>query len=68
MTVAVGQAGLGYWGKNLVRNFDELAELTLAGRRDAGGCASSSRGATRTRSVTESFDDLLRRPRRSTRS
>jgi len=23
----VGQAGLGYWGKNLVRNFDELAEL-----------------------------------------
>ena len=24
----VGQVGLGYWGKNLVRNFDELAELT----------------------------------------
>ncbi len=24
----VGQIGLGYWGKNLVRNFDELAELT----------------------------------------
>ena len=23
----VGQIGLGYWGKNLVRNFDELAEL-----------------------------------------
>ena len=28
MTVTVGQAGLGHWGKNLVRNFDELAELT----------------------------------------
>jgi predicted dehydrogenase len=24
----VGQAGLGDWGRNLVRNFDELAELT----------------------------------------
>ena len=23
----VGQAGLGYWGKNLARNFDELADL-----------------------------------------
>jgi predicted dehydrogenase len=23
----VGQAGLGYWGRNLARNFDELAEL-----------------------------------------
>jgi predicted dehydrogenase len=26
--VRVGVAGLGYWGPNLVRNFDELAELT----------------------------------------
>ena len=24
----VGQVGLGYWGKNLVRNFDDLANLT----------------------------------------
>jgi len=24
----VGQVGLGYWGKNLVRNFDDLADLT----------------------------------------
>jgi predicted dehydrogenase len=23
----IGQAGLGYWGKNLARNFDELADL-----------------------------------------
>ena len=28
MSVRVGQAGLGDWGRNLVRNFDELAELT----------------------------------------
>ena len=25
--VRIGQAGLGYWGKNLARNFDDLAEL-----------------------------------------
>jgi predicted dehydrogenase len=25
--VRVGQAGLGYWGRNLARNFDELADL-----------------------------------------
>ncbi|HET7648359.1 MAG TPA: Gfo/Idh/MocA family oxidoreductase [Gaiellaceae bacterium] len=24
----IGQVGLGYWGKNLVRNFDDLAQLT----------------------------------------
>ena len=24
----IGQVGLGYWGKNLVRNFDDVAELT----------------------------------------
>jgi predicted dehydrogenase len=28
LTVRVGQAGLGEWGKNLARNFAELAELT----------------------------------------
>jgi len=27
MSIRVGQAGLGEWGKNLVRNFDELADL-----------------------------------------
>ena len=25
--IRVGQAGLGHWGKNLVRNFDDVAEL-----------------------------------------
>jgi predicted dehydrogenase len=28
MSVRIGVAGLGYWGPNLARNFDELAELT----------------------------------------
>jgi predicted dehydrogenase len=28
LSVRVGVAGLGYWGPNLARNFDELAELT----------------------------------------
>ena len=27
MTVRIGQIGLGYWGKNLFRNFDELADV-----------------------------------------
>jgi predicted dehydrogenase len=27
LSVKVGQVGLGYWGKNLVRNFDDLADL-----------------------------------------
>jgi predicted dehydrogenase len=27
LSARVAQVGLGYWGKNLVRNFDELAEL-----------------------------------------
>ena len=27
MTARIGVAGLGYWGPNLARNFDELAEL-----------------------------------------
>jgi predicted dehydrogenase len=27
VTLRVGQAGLGYWGRNLARNFDDLADL-----------------------------------------
>ena len=27
VSIRVGQAGLGYWGKNLARNFDDLADL-----------------------------------------
>jgi predicted dehydrogenase len=28
LSIRIGVAGLGYWGPNLARNFDELAELT----------------------------------------
>jgi len=28
-SVRVGQVGLGYWGKNLARNFDDVADLAL---------------------------------------
>jgi predicted dehydrogenase len=34
--VRVGLVGLGYWGPNLARNFDELAELTWLCDIDAG--------------------------------
>ena len=44
----IGQAGLGYWGTNLVRNFDELAELTWLCDADPSR-RSSSRAATRER-------------------
>ena len=36
MTVRVGQAGLGEWGKNLARNFAELAELSWLSDPAAG--------------------------------
>jgi predicted dehydrogenase len=58
VSVPVGVAGLGQWGKNLVRNFDELAELrwlcdTAADRRAE---FASRHPAAR---VTADFDDLL---------
>ena len=28
MTTTIGLVGLGYWGPNLARNFDHLADLT----------------------------------------
>jgi predicted dehydrogenase len=61
VTVAVGQAGLGYWGKNLVRNFDELAEL-----RWLADAAPTVREQFARRypnaQVTGSFDDLCADP------
>jgi predicted dehydrogenase len=57
----VGQVGLGYWGTNLVRNFDELAELTWL-------CDASdelrSRFARRypDACVTSSYDEMLGEP------
>ena len=54
----VGQVGLGYWGKNLVRNFDELGVLTWL-------CDQSEELRTKfagrypSARVTGDFDDLL---------
>jgi predicted dehydrogenase len=54
----VGLAGLGYWGPNLARNFDELAELTWL-------CDLDEQNLTRfgsrfsTARLTADFDELL---------
>jgi predicted dehydrogenase len=54
----VAQVGLGYWGKNLVRNFDELAELVWL-------CDTSEELRTQFAArypkakVTGNFDDVL---------
>jgi predicted dehydrogenase len=61
VTVAVGQAGLGYWGKNLVRNFDELGELRwLADATPEVRDQFARRYPNAT--VTASFDDLCADP------
>jgi predicted dehydrogenase len=59
--VRVGQAGLGAWGKNLVRNLDELAELRwLCDATEARRAQFARRfPAART---TADFDDLLADP------
>ncbi len=58
MAVRVGQAGLGYWGKNLVRNFDDLADLTwLCDSSDELRAQFGSRyPGTR---VTGSFEEMI---------
>ena len=56
--VRVAVAGVGQWGKNLVRNFDELADLRWL-------CDSSEAGRTEfaprypAARVTGDFDELL---------
>ena len=54
----VGQVGLGYWGKNLVRNFDELAELTWLCDTEPELRDAFARRYPQAR-VTDSYDDLL---------
>jgi predicted dehydrogenase len=59
--VRVGVAGLGYWGPNLARNFDELAELAWicdADRERLSAFASRYPDAKR----TEDFDEMLADP------
>jgi len=58
MPIKVGQAGLGYWGKNLVRNFDELADLTWI--CDASPEQREQFGTRHPQArVTDSFEEML---------
>jgi predicted dehydrogenase len=58
VTVNVGQAGLGHWGKNLVRNFDELADLTWICDSDETRRAEFAARYPNAR-VTASFEEML---------
>jgi predicted dehydrogenase len=57
----IGVAGLGYWGPNLARNFDELAELTWLCDVDPDKLERFSRRHPQAR-LTSRFDDLLDDP------
>jgi predicted dehydrogenase len=54
----VGLAGLGYWGPNLARNFDELADLTWLCDLSDGNRGRSAARFPNAR-MTGDFDDLL---------
>jgi predicted dehydrogenase len=56
--VKVGLAGLGYWGPNLARNFDELAALTWLCDMDEDKRTEFARRYPNAR-LTADFDDLL---------
>jgi predicted dehydrogenase len=58
---ALGQAGLGVWGKNLARNFDELAELTWLCDADESRRRELAARYPEAR-VTSDFEDLLADP------
>jgi predicted dehydrogenase len=61
VTVKVAVAGLGHWGKNLVRNFDELADLvrlTDASPEVREAFASRYPNAT----MSQDFDELVSDP------
>jgi predicted dehydrogenase len=54
----VGQVGLGQWGKKLLRNFSELADVTWLCDIDERETAGAARRHPATR-VTSSFEDVL---------
>jgi predicted dehydrogenase len=56
--VAIAQVGLGQWGTNLVRNFDQLAELTWLCDIDEKRRSEVAQRYPSAR-VTERFEDLL---------
>ncbi len=57
----VGQAGLGYWGPNLARNFGELADLRWLCDLDPDLLAEASTRHPQAQ-TTNDFDDLLSDP------
>src|ERR671922_889329 len=57
----VGLAGLGYWGPNLARNFDELAELTWLCETDDGRLRRVAERHPDARS-TARFEEMLADP------
>jgi predicted dehydrogenase len=59
--VRVGQVGLGYWGQNLVRNFDDLADLRWLCDADPRRVEQFARRHPAAR-ATESFEDVLADP------
>jgi predicted dehydrogenase len=56
--VRVGQAGLGPWGKNLARNFDDLAELAWLCDARPDRLADAESRFPRAR-MTESFEEMV---------
>ena len=59
--IRVGQAGLGYWGPNLARNFDELADLRWLCDLSPDLLARASTRHPQARTTTD-FEDLLADP------
>jgi predicted dehydrogenase len=57
-TVKVGVVGLGYWGPNLARNFDALAELAWVCDSDADAVERAAGRFPQARATTD-FDELL---------
>ena len=61
MSVRVGVAGLGYWGPNLARNFDELAELAWICDESEERLAALAGRYPQARATRE-FDEMLADP------
>jgi predicted dehydrogenase len=59
--VRIGQVGLGYWGPNLARNFDDLAELAWLCDLDEASLARYATRHPRAR-TTNRYEDLLDDP------
>jgi predicted dehydrogenase len=59
--IRLGQAGLGPWGRNLIRNFAELAELTWVCDLDPTQCDEFGRRYPGAR-TSDSFEEMLADP------